>query len=105
MSIVLFSAPSHECARTIIRQLVEDRIVACGTVVPHCTSIYSWQGALHEATEAQAILKVSVEQIDAVVRTIEHLHPYDVPEIIVLPVVSGLPAYIEWVVSHNGQRH
>ena len=105
MSVVLFSAPSLECAKTIIRSLVEDQVVACGTVIPHCTSIYSWQGAVHEATEAQAILKVSVEQTDTVVHAIEQMHPYDVPEIIVLPVVAGLPAYLEWVNSHNGHRH
>ena len=103
MSVVLFSAPSHECARTIIRQLVEDQSIACGSIIPGCTSLYLWQGALQETAEVQALIKLPSEQTDSVLRTIEQMHPYDVPEIIVLPVAAGLPAYIEWVASYNRQ--
>lgn len=104
MLVVLFTAPSHELARTIIFDLVEHGLIACGTIIPQCTSIYAWQGATHEVTEAQALLKVAERTADVVIARIHAMHPYDVPEIVVLPVQGGLPTYIEWVLAQTSSR-
>lgn len=99
MSLVFFTAPSHEVSRTIIHELVENGLIACGTIIPQCTSIYRWQEHVEEHTESQSILKVAANLCDHVVARIHDMHPYDVPEIIVMPVSGGLPAYINWVVG------
>lgn len=104
MSVVLFTAPSHELARTIIFDLVEQGLIACGTIIPQCTSIYAWQGAVHEVTEAQTLLKVAEHAVDAAIARIHAMHPYDVPEILVMPVQGGLPAYIEWVLGQTSSK-
>lgn len=101
--VVVFSTfPSEAQAAAVARVLVEERLVACANLVPAIKSIYRWQGAVQEEAETLAILKTSREQFDAMAARLSTLHPYDVPEVIALPVTAGLGPYLAWVTSSVG---
>jgi periplasmic divalent cation tolerance protein len=95
--LVLTTLPDAERARALVHELVERRLVACGTVIDGVTSIYRWEGETEEARESQVILKTRKECWTALARAVTELHPYDVPELVALPIEHGLPAYLEWV--------
>jgi periplasmic divalent cation tolerance protein len=101
--VVLTTLASADAARALVRRLVEDRVVACGTVVPGATSIYRWQGAVTTDDEALVLLKTVGARWDARVAAIERHHPYDVPELLALPVSAGLPSYLSWVEAESAE--
>lgn len=106
--VVLTTLPNAGEAKAFVRRLVEERVVACGTVLGEVTSIYRWQGAIEEAGETQVILKTRRDRWDALQAAVRTAHPYDVPELLALPVESGLGAYLEWVAAqttaHEGEE-
>jgi periplasmic divalent cation tolerance protein len=95
--IVLVTAPSGEVARDLARRLLEERLVACGNVVPGLTSVYRWEGSVQEDEEVLLILKCHVSTLARLVERTAELHPYELPEILALPVSEGLPGYVAWV--------
>lgn len=95
--LVLTTLPDAGLARDLVRTLVTLRLVACGTVVSRVTSVYRWEGRIEEAEEAQVILKTRRGCWEALQSRLAELHPYEVPEILALPVENGLPAYLAWV--------
>lgn len=95
--IVLTTLGSAEAAAAFVRRLVEERVVACGTVLAPAVSIYRWKGALEEAAEAQVVLKTRADRWDDLREAIHRHHPYEVPELLALPVAAGLPAYLDWL--------
>ncbi len=99
--VVLITAPDEAVADTIATALVEQRVCACVTVVPAVRSVYRWQGAVERATEVQLLAKTTRDRLDDVVATATRLHPYSVPEVLALPTVGGLPAYLQWVVDET----
>lgn len=100
--VVLATAPDRETAETLVRQLVEERRAACGTILPGAISIYRWKGAVERAEECVVLLKVRIDAVDALVARAAELHPYEVPELLVLPVESGLASYLSWVEEESG---
>ncbi len=98
------TAPSEDVARTLIRSLVERRIVACGTVLPGATSIYRWKGAIEEAAETVVLLKTTVDRWEELKAVLPTLHPYEVPELVALPIAGGSKQYLDWVSAetHDG---
>ncbi|UCF41365.1 MAG: divalent-cation tolerance protein CutA [Gemmatimonadota bacterium] len=99
--VVLTTLPTAAEAKAFVRRLVEQRVVACGTVLGDVTSIYRWQGAIEEAGETQVILKTRQDRWDALQAAVQASHPYDVPELLAVPVASGLGAYLEWVATET----
>jgi periplasmic divalent cation tolerance protein len=97
--VVLVTAPSAGKAAEIARVLVEERLCACGNVVPGLRSIYRWEGAVHDDAEALLVLKTSRRLVSALKERLPRLHPYEVPELLVLPVEDGLAAYLAWVAA------
>jgi periplasmic divalent cation tolerance protein len=95
--VVLMTAPDMATAERIVRTLVEEGVAACGTLIPGVLSIYRWLGVVEQQEEVQVLLKAGVEQIDALLARAVELHPYDVPELLVLPVLDGFPPYLSWV--------
>jgi periplasmic divalent cation tolerance protein len=100
--VVLTTLPDPEAAHRFVRTLVEARVVACGTILGDARSVYRWQGAIEEAAEVQVILKTRRERWDALVEAVREAHPYDVPELLALPVDAGLPDYLRWVDDETG---
>src|SRR5512136_1206754 len=97
--VVLVTAPSAEAAAVLARTLVEERLCACGNVVPAIRSIYRWEGKVHDDAEALLVLKTERRLVPELKARLPELHPYQVPELLVLPVEDGLPPYLEWVGS------
>jgi periplasmic divalent cation tolerance protein len=100
--VVLVTAPTPERAAEIARALVEERLAACGNVVPGIRSIYRWEGEVHEDAEALLVLKTTRARFDALRDRVLALHPYEVPEVIALPVETGSAAYLAWLVGETG---
>ena len=100
----LTTAPSAETAKRLVRDLVERRVIACGTVVPGAASTYWWQGAVTEEEEVVVLMKTTAERWPELAAALPGLHPYEVPELIALPVVDGHPPYLEWVRAETGAR-
>ncbi len=93
----LTTAPSAQAAKRLVRTLVERRVIACGTVLPGAVSTYWWQGAVAEEEEVVVVMKTTVERWAELAATLPDLHPYEVPELLALPVADGHPPYLEWV--------
>jgi periplasmic divalent cation tolerance protein len=79
------------------RALVEEGLAACVNVLPPMESVYRWQGSVHQDAERQLVIKTRAERLDALQARLKMLHPYEVPEFLVLPVSAGSPSYLEWV--------
>ncbi len=95
--LVLTNCPDEEVANTIALAVVEARLAACVNILPRVQSIYRWQGRVESATEMPLFIKSTATSYPALEALIRERHPYDVPEIIALPVTQGLPAYLNWV--------
>ena len=95
--VVLVTAPSVDSAAAMARALVEEGLCACGNVVPGIRSIYLWEGKVHDEPEALLVLKTVRRLVPALKERLPRLHPYQVPEMLVLPVEDGLGPYLEWV--------
>lgn len=89
--------PNVESARKVIRELVSQKLIACGNIIPHVESIYMWEGELCEETEVLAIMKTHEEKISSLKQVLSELHPYEVPELIITEIVDGSDDYLNWV--------
>jgi periplasmic divalent cation tolerance protein len=97
--ILLSNFPGVDTARKAVRLLVEERLIACGNLIPGVESIYEWKGAIETANEVTLIAKTTASRADEALARLRALHPYEVPEILLVPVPTGWPAYLEWVVG------
>ena len=97
-AIVAFSTfAGVETARKVARILVEERCVACANILQPIESIYHWQGRIESNAEVMVIFKTTRDRYADFEQRLRALHPYEVPEIIALNPVAGLPAYLQWV--------
>lgn len=99
--LVLTNLPDRAAALKLARALVERRLAACVNVLPGCTSVYRWKGALEEADEVPVLIKTRAARYDELEAAIRNLHPYEVPEVIALPLARGLTDYLEWVAEET----
>ena len=99
--VVLVTTPSPERAAEIARTLVEERLAACGNVVPGLRSIYRWEGKVQDDAEALLVLKTTRTRFDALRDRVLALHPYEVPEVIALPVEAGSARYLAWIADET----
>lgn len=97
MLVVFSTFPDEATARTICAALVAEGLVACANILPQVTSIYRWQGELKEEGETLAILKLPAGGFPALEERLTALHPYEVPEIVAIPVAAVNPGYLAWV--------
>ena len=97
--VVLVTTPSADSAAEIARALVEEGLCACGNVIPAVRSIYRWAGEIHDDAEALLVLKTERRLVAALKERLPSLHPYQVPELLVLPVEDGLGPYLDWVAA------
>ena len=95
--VVLTTLPADADTAAFAAALVEARLAACVNVLPLMESIYRWEGAVERDAERQIVLKTSRDRTNALWERVRELHPYDVPEFIVLPIVDGNDAYLRWI--------
>ncbi len=101
--LVLTNCPDEESANAIALALVEARLAACVNILPRVQSIYRWQGAVESATEIPLFIKSTATNYPALEAAIRDRHPYQLPEIIALPIERGLPAYLDWIATETTQ--
>lgn len=95
--LVLSTCPNGDVARRIAEGLVENSLAACVNILPAVQSVYRWRGAVESATEQLLIAKIRAADYAAVEERIKTLHSYELPEVIAVPLVGGLPAYLAWL--------
>jgi len=101
--IVITNCPDEETANAIALAVVEEQLAACVNILPRVQSIYRWQGSVESAAEIPLLIKATTRNYPALEARIKTLHPYEVPEIIALPIARGLPAYLNWVAAETLQ--
>ena len=97
MRVLLVTAPSEAVAEGIVTALVDEQLIACGNITMPVASIYRWQGQTERNSEVLVIMKTTEAAVSAVTRRIAELHPYEVPEVLSLPVQAGHVPYLDWV--------
>jgi periplasmic divalent cation tolerance protein len=95
--LVLTNLPDRETAERLAGALVEQRVAACVNVLAPCGSVYRWKGAVQREEEHPVLIKTTAERYPALEAAIRAAHPYELPEIIAVPIERGLPAYLAWV--------
>ncbi len=100
--VILTTVGTEDDAAQLIRALLERRLIACGTMLPKSRSIYRWEDKIADETEVTLILKTRSACLDALEQSFETLHPYKLPELLVLPVAAGLPRYLSWIADETG---
>ncbi len=99
--LVFTNLPDRDAALGLARALVERRLAACVNVLGGCTSVYRWQGDVEEAAEVPVLVKTRAARYPELEALIRELHPYELPEIVAVPVVRGLPEYLDWVAEET----
>ena len=97
--LVLTTLGSADEARHFVTGLVADRLVACGTVLPRAASIYRWEGAITEEDEVVVLLKTDASKWDELAAAVQERHPYEVPELLAVPVERGMEVYLSWLTN------
>jgi periplasmic divalent cation tolerance protein len=96
-AIVLTTIPADADAPAFARSIVESRLAACVNLLPPMESVYRWDGEVAQETERQVVIKTSRERVGLLWERVRELHPYDVPEFLVLPIVDGSDPYLRWI--------
>ena len=102
--LVITNLPDRVVAERIAEALVIEGVAACVNVLAECTSIYHWQGKLERANEVPLLIKTTRAAYPRLESTLREMHPYELPELIALPVSAGLPEYLNWVVQETQAR-
>lgn len=102
--LVMTNLPDRDAAERIATSLVTEGVAACVNVLAECTSFYHWKGSLERATEIPLLIKTTTGAYPRLQDALRKLHPYEIPEIIALPVNAGLPEYLNWVVQETQIR-
>ncbi len=96
--VVLITVPSKQVGERIAETLLEQKLAACVNIIPGISSIYSWKESISRDEEVLLIVKSRAELFeDRLLPAVRAIHPYEVPEIISLPVVMGFPGYLDWI--------
>ena len=100
--IVFCTFPDLKIARQTVNSLVEQRLIACGNLLPGIESIYRWKDKVEHSSEVMAVLKTTRDKFDPLKSAFAYMHPYEVPELISATISDGLPAYLAWISQNTG---
>jgi len=99
--LVFTTLPSADKAAELAKLLVNERLVACANLLPAVRSIYRWQGELHDENEVLVLLKTRAEHLERLKLRILEVHPYEVPEVLAVPIESGYQPYLDWLAGET----
>ena len=99
--IVITNAPDRDVALRIAHALVERKLAACVNILAECISVYRWNDQLETATEVPLLIKTRAAIYDEVEAAIRSLHPYELPEIVAVPITDGSAAYLDWIIAET----
>jgi periplasmic divalent cation tolerance protein len=97
MLLVFSTFEREEDAVRVVRTLIEERLIACGNLLPGARSLYRWQGAIADAREVVVLMKTRKQDWTALLSRLHELHPYETPECIAVRVAAGAPKYMAWL--------
>ena len=103
--LILTNLPDQASAQAMAQSLVADRLAACVNILAPCRSVYRWQGRIEDAPEIPLLIKTTAARYAALEAAIRAGHPYELPEIIAVPIAHGLPEYLNWVASETLDEH
>ncbi len=95
--LIISNLPDKKSAITLAEALIDQRLAACVNILGACTSVYRWQGATESAEEIPVLIKTRRQHFERVEQLIKLMHPYELPEVIMVPICGGLPAYLQWI--------
>ena len=99
--LVLTNLPDAASARALAEHIVSARLAACVNILAPCRSLYRWQGKVEDAEEVPLLIKTSAERYPELEAAIRARHPYELPEIVAVPLSQGLPAYLDWIAAET----
>jgi len=99
--LVLSTFPNSDAAADMAKKVVDEKLAACANILPAVRSIYRWQGKVQDDNEVLVLLKTRQGQLERLKQRILELHPYDVPEVIALPIEQGHAGYLEWIANET----
>lgn len=102
--LIYCNVPDEAVAEKVAKTLIERELAACINLFPKIRSIYRWQGKVEEATEHTLVIKTLAKNYATIESIIVELHPYEVPEVIAIPIVQGLPAYLTWLAKESAGK-
>lgn len=97
--LILCTCPDKDTAKKLARLLVSKKLAACVNILPGITSIYSWEEQIESVQEHLLLIKSRKDQYQTIETTLFKHHPYEIPEIIALPIERGLPEYLDWITT------
>ncbi|HEX9182334.1 MAG TPA: divalent-cation tolerance protein CutA [Burkholderiales bacterium] len=102
--LVLTNLPDRAAAEKLADLLITQQVAACVNILAPCRSVYRWKGAVQHDEEHPLLIKTTRERYAALEAAIRAAHPYELPEIIAVPIERGLPAYLDWVAAETAPR-
>jgi periplasmic divalent cation tolerance protein len=102
--LLISNAPDEQTGLEIAQALVDEGLAACVNLLAPCRSVYRWQGKVEQASEVPLLVKTVAARVPALIARVRELHPYEVPEVITIPVADGLRPYLDWVVGSTKVR-
>ena len=99
MLIVFTTFANAEDAARVVRVLVEERLIACGNLLPGARSLYRWEGKVQDQSEVVVLMKTRKQDWTALISRLHELHPYETPECIAVRIAAGAPRYMAWLES------
>jgi len=99
--LVLTNLPDRTAAERLAGALIEQRVAACVNILAPCKSVYRWQDAVQHDDEHPVLIKTTADRYAALEAAIRAAHPYELPEIIAVPIERGLPAYLDWIAAET----
>jgi periplasmic divalent cation tolerance protein len=97
MLLVLTTFANTEDAARVVRTLVEERLIACGNLLPGVRSLYRWEGNVADQPEVMVLMKTRKQDWTALISRLHELHPYDTPECVAVRIAAGAPKYMAWL--------
>jgi periplasmic divalent cation tolerance protein len=99
--VVITTFPDQDTAEHTARRLIEGQFAACVSILSPCSSIYRWQGVLETSAEVPMMIKTTRRAYPRLEQRLRECHPYELPEILAIPAVNGLPDYLQWIVGET----
>ncbi len=99
--LVFTNLPDRAAAMELARKLGDERLAACVSVLGDCISVYRWEGRNESVSEVPVLIKTLAQHYARLEQLIKSVHPYELPEIIAVPICSGLPAYLKWIAEET----
>ncbi|MDR4518494.1 MAG: divalent-cation tolerance protein CutA [Nitrosomonas sp.] len=99
--LILTNFPDKESASKLAHKLIDEQLAACVNIMNTCTSIYRWQDVTESADETPVFIKTRQKHYKQVEELIKSMHPYELPEVIIVPITGGMPAYLQWIIAET----